>query len=88
VSGQLVTGSFMDYGMPRAHDMPIELREASMWCLRPAMRSRQRHRRGRHHAAIAAVMNAVSNAIRTAPPITWKCRRRRRRSGSVPEGMS
>ena len=28
-SGQLVTGSFMDYGMPRAHDMPIELREAS-----------------------------------------------------------
>ena len=28
-SGQLVTGSFMDYGMPRAHDMPIELREAA-----------------------------------------------------------
>ena len=26
--GQLVTGSFMDYGMPHAHDMPIELREA------------------------------------------------------------
>ena len=27
-SGQLVSGSFMDYGMPRAHHMPVELREA------------------------------------------------------------
>jgi carbon-monoxide dehydrogenase large subunit len=27
-SGQLITGSFMDYGAPRAHHMPHELREA------------------------------------------------------------
>src|SRR3989337_3386031 len=31
-SGQLVSGSFMDYGMPHAHTMPVELREA----LRPS----------------------------------------------------
>ena len=49
-SGQLVTGSFMDYGMPHAEIMPVELREA----LRPdagqeQSARRQGHRRGRHH---------------------------------------
>ena len=41
-SGQLVTGSFMDYGMPRAHDMPIELRERCIRCRRPPTRSASR----------------------------------------------
>jgi carbon-monoxide dehydrogenase large subunit len=63
-SGQLVTGSFMDYGMPRAHDMPIELREAShvVPATSNALGVKGTGEAGTT-AAIAAVMNAVSNAI-------------------------
>jgi carbon-monoxide dehydrogenase large subunit len=62
--GQLVTGSFMDYGMPRAHDMPIELREAShvVPATSNALGVKGTGEAGTT-AAIAAVMNAVSNAI-------------------------
>jgi aerobic carbon-monoxide dehydrogenase large subunit len=63
-SGQLVAGSFMDYGMPHAHTMPVELREA----LRPSpAKSNPLGVKGTGEAgttaAIAAVMNAISNAI-------------------------
>jgi carbon-monoxide dehydrogenase large subunit len=63
-SGQLVSGSFMDYGMPHAHTMPIELREA----LRPApAKTNPLGVKGTGEAgttaAIAAVMNAISHAI-------------------------
>jgi carbon-monoxide dehydrogenase large subunit len=63
-SGQLVTGSFMDYGMPRAHDMPIEFRDATH-----AVRatSNKLGVKGTGEAgttaAIAAVMNAISDAV-------------------------
>jgi carbon-monoxide dehydrogenase large subunit len=64
MSGQLVTGSFMDYGMPHAHDMPIELREAVHSV--PA-KSNPLGVKGTGEAgttaAIAAVMNAISDAI-------------------------
>lgn len=63
-SGQLVTGSFMDYGMPRAHDMPIELREATH--VVPATTNPLGVKgtgEAGTTAAIAAVMNAISNAI-------------------------
>jgi carbon-monoxide dehydrogenase large subunit len=64
ISGQLVTGSFMDYGMPHAHDMPVELREATHSV--PAT-SNKLGVKGTGEAgttaAIAAVMNAISNAI-------------------------
>ena len=63
-SGQLVAGSFMDYGMPRAHHMPAELREAVHSV--PA-KSNPLGVKGTGEAgttaAIAAVMNAISNAI-------------------------
>ena len=64
VSGQLVTGSFMDYGMPHAHTMPVELREA----LQPSpAKSNPLGVKGTGEAgttaAIAAVMNAISHAI-------------------------
>jgi carbon-monoxide dehydrogenase large subunit len=63
-SGQLVAGSFMDYGMPHAHTMPLELREAVHSV--PA-RSNPLGVKGTGEAgttaAIAAVMNAISNAI-------------------------
>jgi len=63
-SGQLVTGSFMDYGMPRAHDMPIELREAVHSV--PA-KSNPLGVKGTGEAgttgALAAVMNAIAHAI-------------------------
>jgi carbon-monoxide dehydrogenase large subunit len=63
-SGQLVSGSFMDYGMPHAHIMPIELREA---VLSVPAKSNPLGVKGTGEAgttaAIAAVMNAISNAI-------------------------
>ena len=63
-SGQLVTGSFMDYGMPHAEIMPRELREA----LHPVpATSNPLGVKGTGEAgttaAIAAVMNAISHAI-------------------------
>jgi carbon-monoxide dehydrogenase large subunit len=63
-SGQLVTGSFMDYGMPHAEIMPLELRET----LRPTPATTnplgvKGTGEAGTTAAIAAVMNAVSNAI-------------------------
>jgi carbon-monoxide dehydrogenase large subunit len=63
-SGQLVTGSFMDYGMPHAEILPRELREA----LHPVpAKSNPLGVKGTGEAgttaAIAAVMNAISNAI-------------------------
>ena len=64
ISGQPVTGSFMDYGMPHAHIMPRELREA----LRPSPATTnplgvKGTGEAGTTAAIAAVMNAISNAI-------------------------
>jgi carbon-monoxide dehydrogenase large subunit len=64
ISGQPATGSFMDYGMPHAHTMPRELREA----LRPSpAKTNPLGVKGTGEAgttaAIAAVMNAISNAI-------------------------
>jgi len=63
-SGQLVTGSFMDYGMPRAHDMPIELREAvhTVPSTTNPLGVKGTGEAGTT-AAIAAVMNAIADAI-------------------------
>ncbi|MFN3656033.1 MAG: xanthine dehydrogenase family protein molybdopterin-binding subunit [Pseudolabrys sp.] len=63
-SGQLVSGSFMDYGMPHAHDMPMELREAvhSVPATTNPLGVKGTGEAGTT-AAIAAVMNAVANAI-------------------------
>ena len=63
-SGQLVSGSFMDYGMPRAHNMPIELREAvhSVPATSNPLGVKGTGEAGTT-AAIAAVMNAIANAI-------------------------
>jgi carbon-monoxide dehydrogenase large subunit len=63
-SGQLVSGSFMDYGMPRAHTMPIELREA----VHPVPSTTnplgvKGTGEAGTTAAIAAVMNAIAHAI-------------------------
>jgi carbon-monoxide dehydrogenase large subunit len=62
-SGQLVTGSFMDYGIPRAKDMPA-LKEALH--LVPA-RTNPLGVKGTGEAgttaSIAAVMNAIADAI-------------------------
>jgi carbon-monoxide dehydrogenase large subunit len=63
-NGQLVSGSFMDYGMPRAHHMPVELREA----MHPVPATTnplgvKGTGEAGTTAAIAAVMNAVAHAI-------------------------
>ena len=63
-SGQLVTGSFMDYGMPHAEIMPLELRE-EIYPVPSTTNPLGVKGTGEAGttAAIAAVMNAVSNAI-------------------------
>ena len=62
--GQLVTGSFMDYAMPRAHNMPIDFREATH-CVPATTNPLGVKGTGEAGttAAIAAVMNAVAHAI-------------------------
>ncbi|HEY5306294.1 MAG TPA: xanthine dehydrogenase family protein molybdopterin-binding subunit [Pseudolabrys sp.] len=62
--GQLVTGSFMDYAMPRAHDMPIEFREAvlSVPATTNPLGVKGTGEAGTT-AAIAALMNAIAHAI-------------------------
>jgi carbon-monoxide dehydrogenase large subunit len=62
--GQLVTGSFMDYAMPHAHNMPVDFREAihSVPATTNPMGVKGTGEAGTT-AAIAAVMNAVANAI-------------------------
>ena len=63
-NGQLISGSFMDYGMPRAHHMPVELREA----MHPVPATTnplgvKGTGEAGTTAAIAAVMNAIAHAI-------------------------
>jgi carbon-monoxide dehydrogenase large subunit len=62
--GQLLTGSFMDYAMPHAHDMPVELREA---VLAVPSTTNPLGVKGTGEAgttaAIAALMNAIAHAI-------------------------
>jgi carbon-monoxide dehydrogenase large subunit len=63
-AGQLVTGSFMDYGAPRAHHMPIEWHEAMLST--PATTNPLGVKgtgEAGTTAAIAAVMNAIAHAI-------------------------
>src|SRR5665213_1511180 len=62
--GQLVTGSFMDYAVPHAHDMPIDFREA----VHPVpAKTNPLGVKGTGEAgttaSIAAVMNAVADAV-------------------------
>jgi carbon-monoxide dehydrogenase large subunit len=62
--GQLLTGSFMDYAMPHAHDMPVELREA---VLSTPATTNPLGVKGTGEAgttaAIAALMNAIAHAV-------------------------
>ena len=63
-NGQLVTGSFQDYAMPRAADMPPDIRDALL-CV-PATTNPLGVKgvgEAGTTASIAAVMNAVADAI-------------------------
>ncbi|GIK81096.1 MAG: carbon monoxide dehydrogenase [Alphaproteobacteria bacterium] len=64
ISGQIVTGSFMDYAMPRAHDMPADLREAMLPV--PAATNPLGVKgigEAGTTASIGAIMNAIADAI-------------------------
>jgi len=63
-NGQPVAGSFMDYGMPRAHNMPFELRETlhSVPSTTNPLGVKGTGEAGTT-AAIAAIMNAIAHAI-------------------------
>ncbi|MGH6726858.1 MAG: xanthine dehydrogenase family protein molybdopterin-binding subunit [Pseudolabrys sp.] len=63
--GQLLTGSFMDYAMPHAHDMPRELREAVL--ATPAT-SNPLGVKGTGEAGTTAAPPAMINAILDALP--------------------
>ena len=52
-SGQLLTGSFMDYGMPRADMMPERRCDAGRGAVQDQSARRQGHRRVRHHRRAA-----------------------------------
>ncbi len=63
-SGQLLTGSFMDYAMPRAHHMPADLRLADLPV--PATTNPLGVKgvgEAGTTASIAAIMNAIADAI-------------------------
>mgnify|MGYP006149885695 FL=1 len=63
-SGQLVSGSFMDYGMPRADDMPsFHLKMAEIPCKTNPIGVKAVGEGGTIGAP-AAVMNAVMDALR------------------------
>jgi carbon-monoxide dehydrogenase large subunit len=63
-SGQLISGSFMDYGMPRADDMPaFHLRMAEIPCKTNPIGVKAVGEAGTIGAP-AAVMNAVLDALR------------------------
>jgi CO/xanthine dehydrogenase Mo-binding subunit len=53
-SGQLKTGAFMDYCMPRADNIPFKLETNTT---SGAQSGRQGLRRGRHHRRAGAIMN-------------------------------
>ena len=80
-SGQLVAGSFMDYAMPRADDMPVEFRDGihSVPATTNPLGVKGAGEAGTT-AAIAAVMNAISDAIPGGH--SWTCRQRRRSCGA------
>ena len=86
--GQLVTGSFMDYAMPRADDMP-PMRDA----LHPVpATTNPLGVKGVGEAgttgSLAAIMNAIADAIPGGAGAARECRRRRRRCGRVPAGQN
>jgi carbon-monoxide dehydrogenase large subunit len=62
--GQMLTASFMDYAMPKAHDLPLDFREAvhSVPATSNPLGVKGTGEAGTT-ASIAALMNAVSDAI-------------------------
>jgi len=62
-SGQLITGSFMDYAMPRAADLPdFDCAALSVPCLTNPLGAKGVGEAGTT-AALAAVMNAIADAL-------------------------
>jgi len=91
-SGQLVTGSFMDYAMPRALDMPAELRDHSHPV--PATTNPLGVKgvgEAGTTASLAAIMNAIADAVPAAAhmdmPATAEKIWRACQSANVPTGL-
>ena len=72
--GQLLSGSFMDYAMPRAHDMPaLQVEHRAVACRTNPLGVKGTGEAGTT-AAPPAVMNAILDAL---PKGATACRRRR-----------
>ena len=84
--GQLVTGSFMDYAMPRADDMP-SFKDAihAVPATTNPLGVKGAGEAGTT-AAIAAVMNAIADAIPGGAGRISTCRRRRKNLAGLPRG--
>ena len=82
-SGQLLTGSFMDYAMPRADDLPrLRFRCSTDVPCEDQSARRQGRRRGRHHRrAAGGDQRDPRRAARRSASSTSTCRRRRRGCG-------
>ena len=76
--GQLVTGSFMDYCMPRAHDLPSFKVDMTETNARPIPLGIKGCGEAGAIAAPAAVINAITDAIGTdismpaTPQAVWR----------------
>ena len=62
-TGQLLSGSFMDYAMPRAENFPFFATESSEVPCTTHPLGIPSGRRRRHHPALGAVINAVVDAL-------------------------
>ena len=89
-SGQLVTGSFMDYAMPRAHHMPSVLRDEDHAV--PATTNplgREGRRRSRHHRLARRDHECDRRCDAAAPPTHGHARDGGEDLAGVPEaGLS
>ena len=77
--GQLVTGSFQDYAMPRAEDFRLVSGLPSAGDDQPTWH--QGRRRSRRDRRAAAVISAILDALKPSASSTSTCRRRRAGSG-------
>ena len=80
-AGQLVTGSFMDYAMPHAHDFCAMAVESNAVPTKTNPIGAKGAGEAGCVGALPAVVNALVDALRNSASSTSKCRRRRSASG-------
>jgi hypothetical protein len=80
-TGQPLSGSFMDYGMPHGHTLPSFKCEIVEVLSPTNPLGSQGRRRRRHHAGARGHHQRHLDALRDSASLTSPCRRRRTPSG-------